>query len=421
MRSATPVVSAAAAPAKLNGNGAPSSSTTNGTHPADNSLTKLTPPRGYTSADSAHRREWLAKRTGVTVSSGVFDEPEKLQGLIENHVGYVGIPMSIAGPLKIAGSFAKGDFYVPLCTVEGTLSFSMTRGCYLTHLAGGVTTRHFKQELSRAPVFIFSDVTQSVKFIDWVNLHFSEIKAAAEATTRHGRLLRIDKYPAHNRVILDFVFNTAEAAGQNMVTLGTDNACRWILSEVQHLAPVRYLLESNFSGDKNPTHRTLLHGRGHHVIASFTVSDRLLRKVLRVGVNDIIQSTTDKQIASQLAGVLGFNLHVANALAALYLATGQDVACVVENAVGITTFEQRGEDLHATLTMPSITVGTVGGATRLQQQQNNLKLLGCAGEPDSSKKLAEIICAAALSLEISLLGAIISNEFAASHAKFGRK
>ncbi len=418
MRSATRVVSSAATPAKLNGNGA---TVSNGAHPADNGSAKLTPPRGYTKEDSSLRRDWLAKRTGVTISSGVFDEPEKLQGLIENHVGYVGIPMSVAGPLKIAGSFAKGDFYVPLCTVEGTLSFSMTRGCYLTHLAGGITTRHFKQEISRAPVFIFSDVTQSMKFIDWINLHFSEIKAAAESTTRHGRLLRIDKYPAHNRVILDFVYSTGEAAGQNMVTISTDKACRWILGEVQHLAPVRYLVESNFCGDKNPTHRTLLHGRGHHVIASFMVPERLLKKVLRVSVDDIVQSTTDKQISSQLAGVLGFNLHVANALAAIYLATGQDVACVAENAVGITTFERCGENLHGTLSMSSITVGTIGGATRLLQQQNNLKLLGCTGEPDSSKKLAEIICAAALALEISLMGAILSNEFAASHAKFGRK
>ncbi len=119
------------AAAKRNGNGAPSSNGSNGNHVDSNGLAKLTPPRGYRKEDSALRREWLAKRTGSSISSGVFDEPEKLQGLIENHVGYVGVPMSIAGPLKIDGSFAKGDFYVPLCTVEGTLSFSMTRGAYL--------------------------------------------------------------------------------------------------------------------------------------------------------------------------------------------------------------------------------------------------------------------------------------------------
>jgi hydroxymethylglutaryl-CoA reductase (NADPH) len=406
------------APAGIGGNGVPA---VNGAHAKGNGLAKLTPPRGYTKEDSALRRQWLATRTGASISSGVFDEPEKLQGLIENHVGYVGLPMSIAGPLTIDGSFAKGEFYVPLCTVEGTLSFSMTRGCYLAHLAGGISTRHFKQELSRAPVFVFGDVAQAARFIEWIGGHFSEIKAAAESTTRFGKLLRIDKYPVHNRVILDFVYHTAEAAGQNMVTLATDRACRWILEQARPLGAARYLVESNFCGDKNPTHRTLLHGRGHHVIASLTVPERLLRKVLRVGVDDIVQCSTDKQIGSQLAGVLGFNLHVANALAAIYLATGQDAACVAENAVGITTFDRHGGDLHATLSMPSITIGTVGGATRLLQQQNNLKLLGCAGGPNSSKKLAEIICAAALALEISLAGAIISNEFAAAHAKFGRK
>jgi hydroxymethylglutaryl-CoA reductase (NADPH) len=122
-----------------------------------------------------------------------------------------------------------------------------------------------------------------------------------------------------------------------------------------------------------------------------------------------------------MAGVIGYNMHIANALAAIYLATGQDVACVAENAVGIMSFEVKNEtDLYATLTMPSISVGTIGGGTRLKQAKKNLELLGCTGK-DSSKKLAEIICASALALELSLGGAIVSDEFATSHAKYGRK
>ena len=145
-----------------------------------------------------------------------------------------------------------------------------------------------------------------------------------------------------------------------------------------------------------------------------------MKRVLRTTAHELAAAFNDINIGSQLAGVFGLNMHTANALAAIYLATGQDVACVAENAVGICLGEMQGDDLLASLSMPSITVGTVGGATRLHQQSANLELLGCTGE-NSSKKLAEIICAAAFSLELSLAGAIVSHEFADAHARFGRK
>ena len=160
-------------------------------------------------------------------------------------------------------------------------------------------------------------------------------------------------------------------------------------------------------------------GRGHHVIASFQVPNRVLKKLLRVSADEILEALVDKHLGSQMAGLLGMNLHVANALAALYLALGQDVACVAENAIGIATYEKRGEDLYATLSMPSLTVGTVG-APRVECAARQPQLVGCAGGQYSSRKLAEIICASALALEISLAGAIVSNEFAEAHAKFGR-
>ncbi|HBU59151.1 MAG TPA: hydroxymethylglutaryl-CoA reductase [Verrucomicrobiales bacterium] len=383
-------------------------------------MNKLTPPRGYTQADTEARQQWLREQTGHQVPDFALDEPENLKGLIENHVGFVGLPQSVAGPLKIDGTYAQGDYYVPLCTVEGTLTLSMTRGFYLTHRSGGIKTRHVKQELSRAPVFRFEEIEESLQFIKQIDEHYEAIKAAAESTTRHGKLIRIDKIPIHNRVILDFIYDTAEAAGQNMVTMSTDAACKYIVKNLSNGTPHRYLVESNFNADKNPAQRSLMKGRGHHVIASFRIPNRVLKKLLRVSADEIVEALVDKHLGSQMAGVLGMNLHVANALAALYLALGQDVACVSENAIGIATYEKRGDDLYATLSMPSLTVGTVGGATRLNAQRANMEMIGCAGGKNSSRKLAEIICASALALEISLAGAIVSNEFAEAHAKFGR-
>ena len=116
---------------------------------------KVTPPRGYAADDMQHRIEWLEGQTGHRHGEFALEDPSKFKGLSENQIGYIGLPLSIAGPLRIDGSYAKGDFYVPLCTLEGTLSLSMTRGFYLTYLAGGITSRHIKQQLSRSPVFIF--------------------------------------------------------------------------------------------------------------------------------------------------------------------------------------------------------------------------------------------------------------------------
>jgi hydroxymethylglutaryl-CoA reductase (NADPH) len=376
-------------------------------------------PRGYTAADTELRRAWLEQKTGVLLDELPPDPPEQLKGIIENHVGYVGLPLAVAGPLVVRGSYAEGTYYVPLCTVEGTLALSMTRGAYLTSLSGGILTRHLKQEVSRSPVFIFPDVDACQPFLTWIEAEIPAIRRAAESTTRHGKLIRIDKYVVHNSVLLDFVYNTADAAGQNMVTLASHAACHYI-SEHYRGSTFRYLIESNFNGDKNPAARTLLLGRGHQVIASAMVSAKALRRVVRTTAQAFVDGWTQCTRASQLAGVMGLNMHVANGLAAIYLATGQDVACVVENSLGLVNYEvQNGGDLYATLSMPSICVGTVGGGTRLAAQRRNLELLGCTGD-GSSKRLSEIVCAAALALELSLGGAIASNEFALAHRKYGR-
>ena len=384
-------------------------------------MSRLTPPRGYKKEDTEKRKKWLAGKTGLEIGRPRSENPENLKGIIENHVGFLEIPMAVAGPLLINGSYARGEYYVPLCTVEGTLTMSMTRGLYLTYLSGGIKTRHIKQELSRSPIFVFRDIEESHIFLHWVDESFGQLKQVAESTTSYGKLLRIDKYPIKNSVVLDFVYNTAEAAGQNMVTIATYKVCQYIKRTYKCENDFRYYIESNFNCDKNPGHKTALLGRAHQVVASAHIEGKLLTRVLRTPAKDYVEAWTQCTLGAYMSGMIGMNMHAANALAAIYLATGQDVACVAENAVGIVEFEIRNnEDLYATLTMPSISVGTVGGGTCLPQQRANLEMLGCTGK-NSSKKLAEIICAAALALELSLGGAIVSDEFATSHAKFGRK
>ena len=374
-------------------------------------------PRGYSKKDFLERINVIKENTDLEISDEK-DNVEDMQGIIENQIGFLHMPMGMAGPLLINGDYAKGQFIVPVCTVEGTLTASMSRGMITTSkVENGIITTHLKQEISRAPFFILSDIKKQNFFTKWVKDNFEDIKKVAESTTRYGKLIRINSYNLGNYVILDFIYNTGNAAGQNMVSLATLEACQFIKQKIKF----PFLLDSNFASDKKASSITTLRGRGHSVIAEVNLSKTLLRRFLRVEAKDFKEMEQLGPYASSMAGNQGIQLHLSNALSAIYLATGQDVACVAENAIGYTHFKiEQDESLSVQLSMPSITVGTVGGGTRLKQQRRNLEILGCGEGENSSKKLAEIVCASALCLEISLVSAILSEDWVGSHMKYGR-
>ena len=374
-------------------------------------------PRGYLPEDSDRRLEWLKDKHNFELKDLPGNEPEELKGIIENHIGFMKIPMAIAGPAVIDGQYAKGEFPIPLCTIEGTLAASMNRGLYASSLCGGMKVKHFRQELSRSPIFIFDDLKKSIEFQGWITEHNEEIIKAAQSTTKYGKVLRIDQHAIQNYVLLDFILDTGNAAGQNMVTLATNVACEYIRKETGH----KFFLDSNLASDKKASSRNMILGRGHGVIAETHISKSVMSRVLNVDPDFVIENWTYFPIVSAMAGTLGNAIHASNALTAIYLATGQDTACVAENSVGHFTVEKVDDGVTWRLTLPSMTVGTVGGGTRLNQQQQNLKLLGCDSGDQSSRKLAEIIAAAALGLEISLGSAIMSHTWTSAHMKYGRK
>ena len=374
-------------------------------------------PRGYLPEDSNRRLEWLKDKHNFELKDLPGNDPEDLKGIIENHIGFMKIPMAIAGPAVIDGQYAKGEFPIPLCTIEGSLTASMNRGLYASSLCGGMKVKHFRQELSRSPIFIFDDLEKSIEFQGWITEHNGEIIKAAQSTTKYGKVLRIDQHAIQNYVLLDFILDTGNAAGQNMVTLATNVACEYIRQETGH----KFFLDSNLASDKKASSRNMILGRGHGVIAETHISKSVMSRVLNVDPDFVIENWTYFPIVSAMAGTLGNAIHASNALTAIYLATGQDTACVAENSVGHFTVEKVDDGITWRLTLPSMTVGTVGGGTRLNQQQQNLKLLGCDSGKHSSRKLAEIIAAAALGLEISLGSAIMSHTWTSAHMKYGRK
>ena len=154
--------------------------------------------KDYTSDMASKRRDFLQEQTGASLANvGSYSiDPAALPGNIENFIGVAQVPMGVAGPLLIDGEHAKGEFYVPLATSEGTLVASYNRGMKLLHAAGGIKTTVSDDAMQRAPVFIFDDARQARAFGEWLIEHFDDIKAAAETSTRVGKLHDIEQYAA---------------------------------------------------------------------------------------------------------------------------------------------------------------------------------------------------------------------------------
>lgn len=382
------------------------------------SLTR--PPKGWTCNDTLKRQQWVKRHRDVDYSEELPVPPEQLRGMIEHHVGFTPMPTAVAAPLVIEGDYAAGEFMVPLCTTEGAMVYSFTRGMMAT-APRGIVTRHLGQKLSRAPMFVLESMDDIAEFCRFVDKNYGRIREAAESTTRYGKLLSIEKVRFHNGVALDMVFSTGNAAGQNMVTFAASEACRYI---TERFAVKRCYVESGLNSDKKASRRIMTQGRGHSVTASASVDEVMLKRLLGVTTQDIRMWPGFGRMISQFIGAFGLQLNIANALAAMYLALGQDAACVAENSLGEFTFveDESGNGVTFVQSLPSLTVGTVGGGTSLPAQRRNLTLLGCdrGDEEGSAHKLAEIICGATLCLELSLFSALISGTFSDAHRMFGR-
>jgi hydroxymethylglutaryl-CoA reductase (NADPH) len=249
--------------------------------------------------------------------------------------------------------------------------------------------------------------------------HLEAIRREAEATTGSGKLSHIEVYLASKFAYLRFNFKTGDAAGQNMVSRATFAACNWILGQNQATVR-RFYLESNLATDKKASHVNLLHSRGKRVTAECTIRRSVLQEVLHAEPESLAYHWGVANVGSILSGANNNGLHSPNAIAAMFIATGQDAANVAEGTSGILYLELTPEkDLYVSITIPSLIVATHGGGTGLPTQRECLQVLGCLG-PGKVCKLAEIIAGVVLAGEISLAAAISSLEWVPSHEKHGR-
>ena len=374
----------------------------------------------WTDEQAAARRRFVREQTGVELAHvGHYSlDPGALPGNIEHFTGVAQVPIGIAGPLRIDGEPARGDFYVPLATTEGTMVASYNRGMRLLSESGGVKTTVVDDSMQRAPVFVLGDATEARRFGQWVDAHVEEIRRAAESTTRSGKLHDIRQYSIGPLRYLRFNYTTGDAAGQNMTGKATLAACTWI--EEQYPGSLRYLLSGNIDTDKKHSRINMLEGRGKRVVAEATLDRDLLRQVMGVDPATLFWARQIQMAGSFMVGSANNGAHAANGLTAMFIATGQDVANIAESHAGIsyTQLLDNG-DYYWSMTLTSLIVATVGGGTGLPTQSECLAMLGCRGA-GKARKLAEICAAVVLAGEISLSSAVLAGDWVSSHERLGR-
>lgn len=366
---------------------------------------------GFLGASPETRAQLLDQHT--------IDQMETYSRNVEHFIGTVKVPVGLAGPLRVNGVFAQGDYYVPLASTEAALVASYSRGAALITEAGGASAMLLSEGVSRSPVFAFANFEDVGLFIQWALDHVTDMRQVAESTTRHGQLIDVQFSVEGNHVYLLLIYTTGEAAGQNMVTIATEAVVQW-LAEHAPVRPRATYVEANFSGDKKASMQSLQTVRGKKVTAEVTLPSGLVENKLHTTCGRIVDYSRMATMGSILSGALGVQGHYANGLAALFIACGQDAACVSEAAVGVTRFELTADgSLYASVTLPNLIVGTVGGGTRLPSQGACLDILKLRG-PESARAFAEMAACLCLAGEISIVGSMCAGEFTRAHVRLAR-
>ena len=357
---------------------------------------------------------------GYLREDSLIESENQFRGNIENYIGMSQVPTGIAGPLIVNGKYANGSFYIPLATTEGALVASYNRGMKACAEAGGIRSVCLQQGVQRSPYFKFESLTNALSFVQWIDLHKFSFAAIVSQASSYANLRTVKPVIEGNSVILIFEYTTGDAAGQNMVTVCTDRVCRYIMENCPR-KPKLWYLESNYSGDKKATSLSFNHVRGKKVSSEVVLSREIVKKVLKSTPEQMATYWQASTLAVTQSGAIGAQGHIANGLTALFIACGQDVACISESSVSLTRMEvtDKGE-LYASLTLPSLIVGTIGGGTGLPTQKQSLELMDCYGE-GKAQKFAEICCAVSLAGELSIASAMAVHHFCSAHESLGRK
>lgn len=374
---------------------------------------------------STERRQALEKELNTelkNIAQTILTDELVQNRNIENLLGAVQIPVGIAGPLKISGHFAKGDFYLPLATTEGALVASVSRGAKAISLSDGVNVYSENIGTTRGPVFETADLNESFGLKKWILNNLKQLDQVARETSSHLSLIKAESEVLGKNVYVRFYFDTKDAMGMNMVTIATASLNRLIEAETRAKC---VSLAGNFDTDKKPSWLNFLKGRGKKVWAEAEISQKVINEVLKTTPEKIDQVVRRKcHLGSIMSGSMGFNSHFANIVAAIFCATGQDLAHTTEGSLGVTTTDIVDGALYLSVYLPDLMIGTVGGGTGLPSQKEALSILGIPDRKlktgEQVLKLAEIIGSTVLAGELSLLAALASGDLARAHERLGR-
>nr|ABD66599.1 putative 3-hydroxy-3-methylglutaryl CoA reductase [Tuber borchii] len=356
-----------------------------------------------------------------------YDYDRVLGACCENVIGYMPLPVGIAGPLNIDGEI----FYLPMATTEGVLVASTSRGCKAINAGGGAVTVLTGDGMTRGPVVEFPSVRRAGAAKNWIDSEEGQrrLKKAFDSTSRFARLQTIKTALAGTYLFIRFRTTTGDAMGMNMISKGVECALHVMSTECGFDDMFIVSVSGNYCTDKKPAAINWIEGRGKSIVAEAIIPAAVVKSVLKSDVDALVELNISKNlIGSAMAGsVGGFNAHAANIVTAVFLATGQDPPQNVESSNCITVMKKTVEGaLQISVSMPSIEVGTIGGGTILEPQGAMLDLLGVRGAHqtnpgDNARKLARIVAAAVLAGELSLCSALAAGHLVKSHMAHNRK
>lgn len=377
--------------------------------------------RAYLSVDE--RRKAFEEKLGIKIPNiGNYSLDAQLASSrnCENMIGVIQIPLGIAGPLKIKSSLQNRDVFIPLTTTEGALVASVNRGCKAIMQSGGVNIVSKRIGITRAPVFVAENIKQGERVMSWVKDNFTEIKKIAENSSTHLKLLDINSKMVGKNLFLRFKFDSYDAMGMNMATI----ACTLAADFIEKKTKVKLVsISGNICVDKKPNMLNFIEGRGIQIWADCVLPQETVGKVLKTTPEKFVDVVARKvYLGSIISGSIGANSHAANVLAAIFAATGQDIAHIAEVSSVVMTAEIVKKGLYVSVFLPDLVLGTIGGGTGLATQKEALGILGVSGGNNgkNSQKLAEIVGAAVLAGEISLIASLSANSLASAHRKLGR-
>ncbi|OGJ41365.1 MAG: hypothetical protein A2378_03660 [Candidatus Pacebacteria bacterium RIFOXYB1_FULL_44_10] len=363
-------------------------------------------------------KEWSGQKLEALLTQR-FDPTLVIKRNCENFIGSVEIPVGIAGPLLLSRNAEQKEYLVPLATTEGALIASVNRGMKVIRESNGCAVISKNEGMTRAPVFKCTNGAVAIELKNWILAHFNEIKHVAESTSSHLELLHVHAWILGRHLYCRFSAHTGDAMGMNMLTIGLQKAIDTVVLPAWKSKTTCVALTSNLCTDKKANDINALLGRGYWAQAETTIPRNIIESVLKTTPERMIEVHVQKNlVGSSLAGSRSQNAHVANIVSALFLATGQDPAHIVEGSLGFTAFELNDDgSLYASVTLPNLNIGVIGGGTSLPAFRDARTLISNTLLP---LEFSEVIAGSALAGELSLIASLSTQSLACAHEQLGR-